>query len=47
MMHDRKVWYSKDIIVNIISISRVKERYPVIYDSRNGNQFFVDNGGYI
>jgi hypothetical protein len=34
-----EVWYSKDAISNILSLSRVKEKYPVKCDSDNGNQF--------
>jgi hypothetical protein len=32
-----KVWYCKDAIANIISLAKVKERYPVKYDSKQGN----------
>jgi hypothetical protein len=28
-------------IANILSLAKVKERYPVYYDSDNGNQFIV------
>jgi hypothetical protein len=35
------VWYSKDAIANIMSLSNVKENYPVKYDSEGGNKFTV------
>jgi hypothetical protein len=36
-----EVWYNEKAIANILSLARVKERYPVKYDSTNGNQFVV------
>jgi hypothetical protein len=36
-----EVWYNENAIANILSLARVKERYPVKYDSTNGNQFIV------
>jgi hypothetical protein len=35
------VWYYKDAITNILSLSNVKGKYPVKYDSEGGNKFFV------
>jgi hypothetical protein len=35
------VWCSKDVIANILSLSNVKEKYPVKYDSEGGNNFTV------
>jgi hypothetical protein len=35
------VWFSKSAIANILSLSQLKERYPVKYDSSSGNQFVV------
>jgi hypothetical protein len=35
------VWYSKDAIANIMSLSNVKEKYPVRYESQAGNRFVV------
>jgi hypothetical protein len=35
------VWYSKDTIANIISLSNAKEKYPVRYDSGAGNGFVM------
>jgi hypothetical protein len=35
------VWYSKDAIANSMSLSNVKERYPVRYGSGAGNEFVV------
>jgi hypothetical protein len=35
------VWFSKSAIANILSLSKLKERYPVKYDSSAGNQFVV------
>lgn len=37
----RTVWYHPDGIANILSLSRVKEKYRVTYDSRDGGQFEV------
>lgn len=36
-----RVWYSKDAIANIQSLSNVKARHPVRYDSGSGNEFVV------
>jgi hypothetical protein len=36
-----EVWFSENAIANILSLSRVKERYPVKYDSTAGNQFVI------
>jgi hypothetical protein len=36
-----EVWFNKKAIANILSLAKVKERYPVHYDSENGNQFIV------
>jgi hypothetical protein len=36
-----EVWYCKDVIANILSLAKVKERYPVKYDSNHGNHFVV------
>jgi hypothetical protein len=35
------VWYSNSEIANILSLSNLKERYPVQYASSTGNQFVV------
>ena len=35
------VWLYEGGIANILSLSRVKERYRVTYDSHNGNRFVV------
>jgi hypothetical protein len=37
-----EVWFCPDGIANILSLSRVKERFPVRYDSEHGNAFVVD-----
>jgi hypothetical protein len=34
-------WYCEDAIANILSLSRVKKRFPIRYDSANGNQCVV------
>jgi hypothetical protein len=36
-----EVWFNKDAITNILSLSCVKERYPVKYDYDEGGQFVV------
>jgi hypothetical protein len=36
-----RVWYSKDAIANIRSLSNMKEKYPARYDSGAGNEFVV------
>jgi hypothetical protein len=40
-----EVWFNKDAITNnlSLSLSRVKERYPLKYDSEEGNQSVVVN----
>ena len=35
------VWYHPDAITNVLSLSQVKEKYPVIFDSRKDNTFHV------
>jgi hypothetical protein len=35
------VWYSDGAIANILSLSRVKEKIPITYDSKNDNKFHV------
>jgi hypothetical protein len=34
-----EVWYRNDALTNILSLSRIKERYPEKYDSIHGNKF--------
>jgi hypothetical protein len=41
LMNYGKMWFNKDAIARILSLSRVKECYPVKYDSDEGNQFVV------
>jgi hypothetical protein len=36
-----EVWFNPNVIVNILSLARVKEKYPVRYDSDEVNQFVV------
>jgi hypothetical protein len=36
-----EVWFNRKGIANILSLAKVKERYPVRYDSEGGNQFIV------
>ena len=36
-----EVWFYEKGIANILSLSRVKEQYRVIYDSQSGNKFEV------
>jgi hypothetical protein len=36
-----EVWYNAKGIANILSLEKVKQKYPVRYDSDNGNQFVV------
>jgi hypothetical protein len=36
-----EVWFNNKAIANILSLAKVKEIYPVHYDSDNGNQFIV------
>jgi len=36
-----EVWLYEEGIANILSLSRVKERFRITYDSENGNQFVV------
>ena len=35
------VWYHPSVITNVLSLSKVKELYPVIYDSRKDNTFYI------
>jgi hypothetical protein len=35
------VWYHPKGIANILSLARVKDRYPVTFNSRKGNEFIV------
>jgi hypothetical protein len=35
------VWYSDSAIANILSLSRVKKKFPITYDSKNDNEFHV------
>ena len=35
------VWYLKNDITNILSLEKVKKRFRVTYDSRNGEGCFV------
>jgi hypothetical protein len=35
------VWYSKDVIANVLSLAQVNQRFPIRYDNSNGNQFVV------
>jgi len=35
------IWFHPNGIANILSLSRVKERHRVTYDSTNGNAFLV------
>jgi hypothetical protein len=35
------VWYSDSAIANILSLSQVKRKFPITYDSNNGNEFHV------
>jgi len=35
------IWFHLDGIANILSLSRVKRKYQVTYDSKNGNAFLV------
>jgi hypothetical protein len=35
------VWYSNSAITNIISLSRVKKKFPITYDSKINNEFHV------
>jgi hypothetical protein len=35
------VWYSDSAISNILSLSRVKKKFPITYDSKNDNEFHV------
>jgi hypothetical protein len=36
-----EVWFSEHAIANILSLSKVKEKYRVTFDSNNGNLFVV------
>jgi hypothetical protein len=33
------VWYSDSAIANILSLAQVKKKFPIKYDSTQGNQF--------
>jgi hypothetical protein len=35
------VWYSDSAIANILSLSQVKKKFPITYDSKNDNEFHV------
>jgi hypothetical protein len=35
------VWYSDSAIANILSLSQVKRKFPIAYDSKNVNEFHV------
>jgi hypothetical protein len=35
------VWYSDSAISNILSLSQVKKKFPITYDSKNKNKFHV------
>jgi hypothetical protein len=35
------VWYSDSAIANILSLSQVKHKFPIAYDSKNDNEFHV------
>jgi hypothetical protein len=35
------VWYSNSAIENILSLFQVKRKFPITYDSKNGNEFHV------
>jgi hypothetical protein len=35
------VWHSDSAIANILSLSRVKKKFPINYDSKNDNEFHV------
>jgi hypothetical protein len=35
------VWYSDSAIANILSLAQVKKKFPIKYDSTQGNQFVV------
>ena len=39
--YDKPIWFDPDGIANILSLSRVKERHRVSFDSSNGNIFTV------
>jgi hypothetical protein len=36
-----EVWYCKDAVANILSLAKMSKRYPVKFDSANGNKFVV------
>lgn len=40
-----EVWYCPDAIANILSLALVAKKYPVSYDSRDGNMFVVHKPG--
>jgi hypothetical protein len=35
------VWYSDSAIANILSLSQVKKKFAITYDSKNDNEFHV------
>jgi hypothetical protein len=37
------IWLTKSVIVSILSLSRLKERYPAKCDNSAGNQFIVQH----
>eukprot|EP00957_Ditylum_brightwellii_P152036 11577053-Ditylum_brightwellii.AAC.1 len=37
----RTLWFHEKGAVNILSLSKVKDRYGVTYDSEGGNKFMV------
>ena len=39
-----EVWFHPEGIANILSLSRVKEKYWVTFNSKNGNKFLVHKG---
>ena len=41
LVGDLPVWYHPDGIANILSLSKVKEKYRVTFDSNINNQFIV------
>ena len=41
MTRNRDVWYHPDAITNILSLSNVKRKYRVTYDSSKENSFLV------
>ena len=37
----RKVWYHKDERINVLSLSNVKAKYGIMYNSTNRDEFIV------